>query len=83
MFFMGSACYVLRDKIPLYNSVFVGLFVLLVVSVLAQKFLPVVYSLSLVYLVFWLVYVPSGKVRQFNRFGDYSYGIYIYAFPIQ
>lgn len=30
-----------------------------------------------------LAYVPGGAVRHYNRLGDYSYGIYIYAFPIQ
>jgi peptidoglycan/LPS O-acetylase OafA/YrhL len=39
--------------------------------------------LALSYGVFWLGYAPSGRVRQFNRLGDYSYGIYIYAFPLQ
>lgn len=39
--------------------------------------------LALSYGVFWLGYAPSGRIRQFNRLGDYSYGIYIYAFPLQ
>jgi peptidoglycan/LPS O-acetylase OafA/YrhL len=35
------------------------------------------------YAVAWLAYVPAGRMRGYNRLGDYSYGIYIYAFPIQ
>ena len=31
----------------------------------------------------WLAYVPGGRVRGYNRVGDYSYGVYIYAFPVQ
>ena len=38
---------------------------------------------ALAYGVLWAAYVPSGAVRGFNRFGDYSYGIYVYAFPVQ
>lgn len=34
-------------------------------------------------MVFYLAYVPSGNIRNFNKVGDYSYGIYIYAFPVQ
>ena len=34
-------------------------------------------------MVFYLAYVPSGKIRRFNEIGDYSYGMYIYAFPVQ
>ena len=26
---------------------------------------------------------PAGAVRSFNRLGDYSYGTYIYSFPMQ
>lgn len=38
---------------------------------------------ALTYCVFWFGYVPAGRIRLFNRLGDYSYGIYIYAFPFQ
>jgi peptidoglycan/LPS O-acetylase OafA/YrhL len=34
-------------------------------------------------LVLHLVYVPGGRIRRFNDWGDYSYGVYIYAFPVQ
>ena len=37
----------------------------------------------LTYATFWLCFVPKGRIRAFNRIGDYSYGIYIYAFPVQ
>ena len=37
----------------------------------------------LVYWSFYLGYVPGGIIRQYNYVGDYSYGLYIYAFPIQ
>jgi peptidoglycan/LPS O-acetylase OafA/YrhL len=35
------------------------------------------------YATVWAALVPAGTVRNFNRLGDYSYGIYIYAYPIQ
>lgn len=31
----------------------------------------------------WLAYAPGGALRRYNRLGDYSYGTYVYAFPIQ
>jgi len=40
-------------------------------------------ALMLGYAVFWLAYVPRGRLLIYNRLGDYSYGIYIYAFPLQ
>jgi peptidoglycan/LPS O-acetylase OafA/YrhL len=39
--------------------------------------------LALAYASLYFAYVPGGPIRRFNRIGDYSYGIYIYAFPIQ
>jgi peptidoglycan/LPS O-acetylase OafA/YrhL len=41
------------------------------------------YSILLPYLVFYIAYIPGGRIRNFNKAGDYSYGIYIYAFPVQ
>ena len=35
------------------------------------------------YMVIYIAYVPGGRIRRFNRVGDYSYGVYIYAFPVQ
>jgi peptidoglycan/LPS O-acetylase OafA/YrhL len=37
----------------------------------------------LAYTVLYISFVPSGRIRAFNRIGDYSYGMYIYAFPVQ
>jgi peptidoglycan/LPS O-acetylase OafA/YrhL len=42
-----------------------------------------VYRLAMPYVVFWLAYRPGGLLRAYNRVGDYSYGVYIYAFPVQ
>jgi peptidoglycan/LPS O-acetylase OafA/YrhL len=39
--------------------------------------------LALAYATFWLAYVPRGRVSGYNRLGDYSYGTYLYAFPLQ
>lgn len=43
----------------------------------------VVLCCGLAYIVFCMVYVPTGAIRRYNRLGDYSYGTYICAFPIQ
>lgn len=39
--------------------------------------------LALSYGVFLLAYLPGGWIRRYNRFGDYSYGVYIYGWPVQ
>jgi peptidoglycan/LPS O-acetylase OafA/YrhL len=83
MFFTGAACCVLKEHIDLSWRLFAPLFAGLVVSALHREAFFVFYSLSLAYLLLWLAYAPGGALRKFNQLGDYSYGVYIYAFPIQ
>jgi peptidoglycan/LPS O-acetylase OafA/YrhL len=35
------------------------------------------------YAVLWFSFVPAGLIRRYNVLGDYSYGTYILAGPIQ
>src|SRR5688500_829954 len=35
------------------------------------------------YLVFYAAYTPAVRLHRFARYGDFSYGIYLYAFAIQ
>lgn len=84
MFFAGSAFHVLRSRIMLRHTVFWALAAVVVFTALfAHGAFYFVYALALPYLLFWLAYVPGGPVRHYNRLGDYSYGTYIYAFPVQ
>lgn len=83
MFFVGAAFFVWRDKVRLSSKwAFLGLSLLSMSSINKDLFFTV-YCLVLPFLIFYAVYVPTGEVRKFNRCGDYSYGIYIYAFPVQ
>lgn len=84
MFFSGAAFFVLRDRIVLLRGVFFGcLGALLLAAGVDKQVFFVVYTLSLAYVLFYLAYVPAGAIRNYNRLGDYSYGLYIYAFPVQ
>ena len=83
-FLFGSAMYVLRDRIILSWISFAGLLVALGV---AAYFGGKIFVLGRILLLGWLTlhfaYLPQGWIRQYNRLGDYSYGLYIYAFPVQ
>jgi peptidoglycan/LPS O-acetylase OafA/YrhL len=35
------------------------------------------------YVVLYLAYLPLGALADFGRRGDFSYGVYVYAFPVQ
>lgn len=43
----------------------------------------IIYFLLIGYITLYIAYVPAGIMRRYNKFGDYSYGMYIYAFPVQ
>lgn len=84
MFFEGVAFRAFAHKIPLNRTVFLGLLAAVVTLAFVDKSaFQVLYRLSLPYLVFCLAYLPGGRIRSFANLGDCSYGLYIYAFPIQ
>jgi peptidoglycan/LPS O-acetylase OafA/YrhL len=83
MFCSGAMLYLLRDRIVLSWP---GLLVAAVVVVLAAGHgmaFGVAYCLALPYAMLCAAYLPSGAILQYNRLGDYSYGVYIYAYPVQ
>ena len=82
MFFVGAAFYVWKDYVVLSYKWFMLAVVLFLLSMLSKNFFIVIYSITLPYIIFYVAYVPSGFIRKFNTFGDYSYGMYIYAFPV-
>lgn len=90
MFFLGAAFYILRHRIPL--SIFIVAILCAVIYWSKTVYFTDtgnnclffgVYSLTLPYFVLYLAYFPSRFLQGFNKIGDYSYGIYLYAFPVQ
>ena len=41
------------------------------------------YIITMPYVVLCAAYLPKGKILKYNNLGDFSYGTYIYAWPIQ
>ena len=84
MFFTGSAYFQLRHLVRLSLRTFLSLFIAtLAAAIFGPRVFLVVYALAIAYMTIYLAYVPAGVIRRYNRIGDYSYGIYIYAFPVQ
>jgi peptidoglycan/LPS O-acetylase OafA/YrhL len=84
-FFSGAFAFTLRDKIVLSGWLAAALAVVVAASWLTTE--PIWRETALVialpYLIFWLAYVPGGPLRVWNLLGDYSYGTYILAHPVQ
>jgi peptidoglycan/LPS O-acetylase OafA/YrhL len=83
MFLYGSTLFLWRDKVPMSAALLVGLLTALALASFDKAVFFVVYAFVLAPLVLHLAYVPGGRIRAFNNWGDFSYGVYIYAFPIQ
>ena len=83
LFFVGASCYAMKDRIPFNRPLFFVLLAVVLLSALNRRAFFVAFSVSLPYLVFYVAYGFGGRIRAFNRWGDYSYGIYIYAFPVE
>ncbi len=81
-FFSGATLRAFANRIPVSNSIIFSILAALVLSAFATGFLWI-YKLSLAYVVLYVSLVPRNQLLKFNRLGDYSYGIYIYAFVVQ
>ena len=81
-FGVGTAFHVWRDRLVLTVWGIAALGALAWALKGTPAYAPA-FALALGYAVFWAAYVPGGVLRAYNRLGDYSYGIYIYAFPLQ
>jgi peptidoglycan/LPS O-acetylase OafA/YrhL len=81
-FVLGMAYYVYRDRIPVN---LISCLVLAIGSAAAYSS-PVFREVFLIFISFLVFYVGFKTLKFmyfYNIFGDYSYGIYIYAFPME
>jgi len=81
-FMLGVVFWVWRRSIPFAISYAAGSAIYIITS----YFLPLpqfTIWIAATYMIFFLGYTDILSLKKYNRFGDYSYGLYIYAFPIQ
>lgn len=80
-FLIGSLFYFYNDKI-IYSlkGVFISISILVIANEL--MILKVIIVFFLVYICFAIVFSKRIKLNNFSKYGDFSYGMYIYAFPI-
>lgn len=80
LFVAGALCYVNRDWIPLRGSLLLALVGMAWLWRSTPAF-PFLFALAEIAFAFWFAY--NTRWRGFNRFGDYSYGIYLWGYPAQ
>jgi peptidoglycan/LPS O-acetylase OafA/YrhL len=83
MFLYGTTLYLWRDRVSLSRGALFALIGVLAIASVDKAAFFVAYVFCLAPLVMHLAYIPGGRMRDFNDWGDFSYGVYIWAFPIQ
>lgn len=81
-FVIGMMKYLWQEQLPL-TWIAIGALAALTMLLKNTPAYDLAIVMTLSYALFWLAYIPDGTLRAYNRIGDYSYGIYIYAFPFQ
>ena len=82
LFGLGALAYVARDRVPLsLTALAVGVVIVIVNPWGWGRGLW--FTLTVAYGTLVLAYHPRIQWRAYNRVGDYSYGLYVYAFPVQ
>lgn len=82
-FFAGASLYIFKNNIMISHRLFILIaFMLIYFANTIQIFFSLYHTL-IPYLVLYFAFFPYKKLQQFNKLGDYSYGVYIYAFPVQ
>ena len=80
MFALGALCYLFRNRIPVSFTLTAG-FVFAGWLLRTTPIYPFLFALTLASFVFCFAYrLPWFG---YNRFGDYSYGLYLWGFPVQ
>ena len=81
-FACGSLIYLLRDKIPLSPILMVGAFLVLLLTLRTDIFKQA-FAIAGTYLIIYFAFSRRLQLGNFTKKGDFSYGIYIYAYPVQ
>lgn len=79
----GMVFYLHRDRIPWHPALLIAAVATLIAACKVPHAMAAASPIAGTYVLFSLAFLPSLKLQHFGRFGDFSYGIYVYAFPIQ
>ncbi|MFT3788728.1 MAG: acyltransferase [Tepidisphaeraceae bacterium] len=83
MYLAGMVFYVFRDRIPLNLPLAIVAAALLA----GVAFVPHTWCVALptlgAYLIFWFAFCPAIRLHRTAAWGDFSYGVYLFSFPLQ
>ena len=83
LYLSGVVFYLYRERIPLNSLIAAACALALSFACFFQAGLAVAFPLAGAYLLFWFAFTPAIRLHRTGQFGDFSYGTYLYAFPIE
>jgi peptidoglycan/LPS O-acetylase OafA/YrhL len=83
MYLAGVVFYLYRDRIPFRAELALAALISLIIASFTPFGWTIIFPLAGSYLLFWFSYNRDMPLQNFGHFGDFSYGTYLYAFPIQ
>jgi len=81
-FLAGSVFFLCKDKIPHSRRILVLALGLLTVALVLPTLGNLLLPLAGTYLLMHVAFARSIRLPNFARYGDFSYGVYLYAFPV-
>jgi peptidoglycan/LPS O-acetylase OafA/YrhL len=81
-FFVGMLFYQFKSFIK-FNLLSLSLMIIILILMYFQLIPRLFNVFPLSYLVFYFAFLKIPKINNFAKYGDFSYGFYLYAFPIQ
>ena len=81
-FGLGALLYIARRAVPITLVAPAVAWAVAIASRGTSLFAPA-FAIGVALTTVWLAYSNLGSLRRWGRFGDFSYGLYIYAFPVQ
>lgn len=82
-FLAGMCFYSYRNRIPRSRTLFSIALTIFCIALFAIKGLSYVQPIFGSYVLFYLAFTQSISFKNFSKAGDFSYGIYVYAWPVQ
>jgi peptidoglycan/LPS O-acetylase OafA/YrhL len=82
-FLAGMVFYLYQDRIRFTTGGAVVALISFVAATVVPDGWAVAGPLAGAYLLFWFAFNPSIPLQGWAKYGDFSYGMYLYAFPLQ
>jgi peptidoglycan/LPS O-acetylase OafA/YrhL len=81
-FTIGSLFYLYREKVS-FNQSLLTVALIVYLATFRSTWGMLASYITLPYITLFIAYAKIPRISNFGKYGDFSYGMYVYAFPIQ